>query len=128
MLNPSTADAEADDPTIRRCRQFASRWGASELSVVNLFALRATEPSALQAAADPVGPRNDEMIAESVLGAGMVVTAWGNHGLLGGRADEVRTLLRRLSVRPFHFGLNRTGEPRHPLYLPSRADLLPASA
>src|SRR5437588_2477108 len=62
MLNPSTADAINNDPTIRKCVGFARRWGCGLLQVVNLFALRATEPRVLRAAADPVGPENSRWI------------------------------------------------------------------
>src|SRR5262245_19133112 len=67
MLNPSTADAEQDDPTIRRCVGFARSWGAGGIIVVNLFAFRASDPKALLRAADPVGPDNDGHILKSVL-------------------------------------------------------------
>ena len=59
MLNPSTADALTDDPTIRRCMGFVRSWGGSVLSVRNLFALRATDPAELRTASDPVGPKGD---------------------------------------------------------------------
>lgn len=60
MLNPSTADATHDDPTIRRCIGFAKTARAEGLRVVNFFALRSTDPDALANADDPVGPMNDE--------------------------------------------------------------------
>src|SRR5262245_40859152 len=60
MLNPSTADAARDHPTIRRCIGFARRWGCGQLVCLNLFAFRATDPARLKCAADPVGPRNED--------------------------------------------------------------------
>lgn len=64
MLNPSTADSEAEDATSRRVQAFSRRWGFSALTVVNLYAWRATDPTDLWTAQDPVGPENDRHIAE----------------------------------------------------------------
>jgi hypothetical protein len=129
MLNPSTADQEHDDPTIRRALGFARRLGFARLSVVNLFALRATEPARLYRARDPVGPGNDDAIRAAVADATLVIAAWGNHGELRDRAAQVRPLLPRVH----HLGLTRLGQPRHPLYLPAATPLTawgwaPASA
>ncbi len=115
MLNPSTADGERDDATIRRCAGFARAWGFAAMTVVNLFALRATDPARLRRARDPVGPGNDRHIAEAAAGADALVIAWGAHGALGGRDRAVLALLA--GCRPACLGLTRTGQPRHPLYL-----------
>ncbi len=66
LLNPSTADAENDDPTLRRCMGFARAWGYGSLQIVNLFAYRATVPDALRWVADAVGPENDRHICETI--------------------------------------------------------------
>jgi hypothetical protein len=66
MLNPSTADERTLDPTIRRCIGFAKAWGFGGIDVVNLFAWRTTDPAALARVADPIGPRNDGMIAAAL--------------------------------------------------------------
>lgn len=118
-LNPSTADAEKEDPTVRRCVQFARSWDYGGLVVVNLFAYRATFPADLFAAEAPIGPENDRFLAHSQEGAGVVVAAWGNHGTYRERAASVMERLHR----PHYLRLNKSGQPAHPLYLPS--DLLP---
>src|SRR5581483_9586135 len=79
MLNPSTADAETDDPTIRRCLGFAKAWGYGTLVVTNLFAYRATDPAELAKAGDPVGPDNDTRLWSEAQLSDLVVCAWGNH-------------------------------------------------
>ena len=120
MLNPSTADGETDDPTIRRCIDFATRWGGSELIVVNLFAYRATDPSVLKedATIDPVGELNDNAIALAVDYAlssnGIVVAAWGEHGKFMDRAETVLGQLGNLPV--YCLKKNKSGSPAHPLY------------
>lgn len=122
MLNPSTADAVDDDPTVRRCISFAQRWGHQRLIVCNLFAWRATDPRELRTAADPVGPMNDERMAECAGVASLILCAWGNHGAHAGRDKYVREAL--YTIRPLHhLGLTGKRQPRHPLYL--RGDLKP---
>jgi hypothetical protein len=114
-LNPSTADATADDPTIRRCIRFARDWGYGSLLVANLFAFRCTEPRRLRAVADPVGPRNNWWLARLGRQADLIVAAWGVGGALLER--DVKVLRRLGNIRCL--GLTKAGHPRHPLYLPA---------
>lgn len=118
LANPSSADAAADDPTLRRCVRFAHDHGCGGLAVVNLWAWRATRPDDLAAAVDPVGPDNDGWIATSSRQVdGPVVLGWGV------QADQLRvaSVLALLGDRAKHcLGLTRDGHPRHPLYV--RAD------
>lgn len=123
MLNPSTADAERNDPTIRRCIGFARAWGYGGVHVVNLFAYRTPSPAVLRKAEDPIGLENDDYLREAATGAAFVVAAWGNHGAAGGRDAAVRGLLSSLGVAPRCLGITRAGQPRHPLY--ARGDLAP---
>lgn len=117
MLNPSTADAQRDDPTITRCKAFAGLWGMSELRVVNLFGLVTSDPRQLALAHDPVGPGNDEVLVSQLRESGTVIAAWGNCGSLGGRSDRARRLMAESGASAYHLGLNISGEPRHPLYV-----------
>ena len=117
MLNPSTADADTDDPTIRRCVGFAQTWGFGAIVVVNLFALRSTDPQRLRTHPDPIGPENDRFIWQATESSLLSVAAWGNHGSL--RGDEVAAMIPRLQVLKMTGG----GQPAHPLYL--RRDLKP---
>jgi hypothetical protein len=119
MLNPSTADATIDDPTIRRCRGFARAWGCNGLTVLNLYALRSPEPAALWRATDPVGPENDSYLHRVAREYGDVVCAWGSNA----RPDRVAAFLRIMagaSARLWCLGTTKNGSPRHPLYV--RAD------
>jgi len=118
MLNPSTADAKRDDPTIRRCMAFARSWGYGGLEVVNLFAWRASTPAALRTAPDPVGPRNDRVLRAVARSASDVLLAWGNHGSLRGRGETVCEMLVRARTAPLLcLGMTAAGQPRHPLYV-----------
>jgi hypothetical protein len=120
MLNPSTADARSDDPTIRRCIGFAKAWGYSGLIVGNLFALRATDPAVLLAARDPVGGRaNARALFDLVDEAALVLCAWGQFSAVGNRGREAIALVRGRGRIPHCLGLTKHGAPRHPLYLPA---------
>ena len=119
MLNPSTADETANDPTIRRCIGFAQSWGFSHLIIGNLFALRSTDPAALYSAPAPVGPDNDMHLKSIGDEAELVVAAWGVHGAYQWRDRDVRRLLHPRGVDLHHLGLTKHGRPKHPLYLKS---------
>lgn len=125
MLNPSTADAFIDDPTIRRVCNFAQRWGFAGVRVVNLFALRAKDPQALTKAEDPIGPENDQRIWDACDGGDQVILAWGAHGALQGRGAEVMAVLMEGEFMLWHLGLTKDGHPRHPLYLPTTVERQP---
>jgi hypothetical protein len=120
MLNPSTADATVNDPTIRRCIGFTRLWGHDAIRVVNLYAFRATNPDALRTAADPVGPDNDGHIRRAVDDASLVVAAWGAHTGATRRAYRLRFQLV-LPDRMCCLGVTKGGHPRHPLYVPNSA-------
>jgi hypothetical protein len=114
-LNPSTADENVDDPTIRRCIAFSKAWGFGGLLMTNLFAYRATQPADMLAQDDPVGPDNDASLRRLAAKAGVVVAAWGTHGTHGGRHRAVRDMLPGLH----YLRLTKDGHPGHPLYLPA---------
>lgn len=117
MLNPSTADATENDPTIRRCIGFSKAWGRDFLHVVNLYAYRATLPNTLWLVDDPVGPENDHHIERLAEDCNLIVCAWGTPGPDKDRAKHVRGLLENRG--PVHYlRLNKDGSPGHPLYLP----------
>lgn len=123
MLNPSTADATQDDPTIRRCLGYARDWGFSGIVVVNLFSLRATDPAELRAARDPIGPETAMYHWNILKLCSRVVCAWGAHGSINGRGREVKVNLNLIGVLPYVLKLTKGGEPAHPLYL--KGNLIP---
>jgi hypothetical protein len=124
MLNPSTADAKEDDPTIRRCVGYAKRWGYDRLEVANLFAWRATDPQVilkmtarLKDNHDPVGPRNSEVVRETAIDAGLIICAWGAHG---NHMDQDTQVLGWINDCKLHIlRTTKSGHPAHPLYLPA---------
>jgi hypothetical protein len=133
MLNPSTADEVRNDPTIRKCRGFQWRWAGGsnggDCHVVNLFALRATDPAQLRAHPDPIGPGNDVHIIDAsrevVLAGGVVVVAWGAHPFARARARDVAQIFANDGISPRCLGTTKDGSPRHPLYVPYSQPLTP---
>ncbi len=112
-LNPSTADAQNDDPTIRRCIQFARDLGFGGVFITNLFAYRATFPSDLFKAHEPAGPLNTFFLSEFKNLVTTVLIAWGNHGTFLEQNKKVLKLIEN----PYCLNINKSGEPAHPLYL-----------
>ena len=128
MLNPSTADAQKNDPTIRKCIGYAETGGYAGIYVTNLFALRATQPEALLTAKDPQGPLNDMAIAGMNFLCEDVICAWGSptgklKRLVEIRALPVRTLLK--GTNTFALKFTQDGSPAHPLYLRKDASFKP---
>ena len=121
MLNPSTANEREDDATIRRVIGFSRTWGFHRVEVVNLFALRATEPKELLEARDPVGARNNDYIRSQLAKADLVVGAWGAFKGARRRAREFMELTRGMTMC---LGTNQDGSPKHPLYVKADAPLV----
>lgn len=118
MLNPSTADDQIDDPTIRRCIAFTKSWGLDGMTVVNLYALRSSDPKALLTADDPIGPRNVEFIERHLSAAVFAVAAWGAWDGIAGRArPSIADIAQFYDVPLTCLGTTKAGHPRHPLYV-----------
>lgn len=123
-LNPSTADESKNDPTIRRCINFAKAWGFGGIIMMNLFAFRTPYPAQLwTASVDPVGPGNDEAFGYQASRCGMIVAAWGaaKHRIVAPRAAAIAGIVCGKPL--FSLGQTAEGHPRHPLYV--RGDTFP---
>ena len=129
MLNPSTADAERDDPTIRKVTGFTLRAGYGELQVVNLFPLRATKPDDLFAAgAAMLGDVEaaDAAIREACLWSSSVVIAWGRNGdRCPDRVAQVQAIIAATGRPVLALGRTQGLQPQHPLMVPYAAGLRP---
>lgn len=126
-LNPSTADASRDDPTITRCINFAHAWKCGGIEVVNLFAYRATDPRKLSPLplAEAVGPENDRHIRAAAEQCCPVVLAWGANNSASRRSAAVLELLRGVFV-PLHcLKVTKGGHPQHPLFVKGDTVLVP---
>jgi len=121
-LNPSTADEFSDDPTVRRCIDFARSFGGGGLCMTNIFAWRDTDPKAMKRAAEPIGAENDETLMRLAKDAKIVIAAWGVHGEHQGRAAAVLNMLCKV-CRIYCLGVTKDHHPKHPLYLPKNAEL-----
>lgn len=123
-LNPSTADETEDDPTIRRLIGFAKQLDFPALCMTNLFAFRATDPREMRAAPDPTGLENDNWLVRIAAEAELIVCCWGAGGKFMQRGISVASRLGREQCVLKCFGRTKSGDPRHPLYLPKSAELL----
>jgi len=122
MLNPSTATAEKNDPTIERVQRRTSRMGYGGFVVVNLFALRATDPGVMLSHESPVShpgapEGNDENIQRAFRECGAIIAAWGCHGTYRGRAADVVKMAKDAGISLACLGTTKGGHPRHPLYV-----------
>ena len=124
LLNPSSADEQRNDPTIRRCMGFARAWNFGSMEVVNLFAYRATDYRELFKVSDPIGEENNHFLLQAVERCSTVVLGWGTRGTLLGRDRQVISLLaHRNDV--YCLGIMKDGKPRHPLYIKCDTNLMP---
>lgn len=128
MLNPSTADAAVDDPTIRRVIRFADDHGYGELRVMNLYALCSADPEDLgHSDIDPVGPENERTLGAALAGRWMcdrpALAAWGATKWSRARASQVLTHFS--GVNWVCLGTTKDGSPRHPLYVPASQRFVP---
>jgi len=131
-MNPSSATADADDTTVRQCGKYARRWGYSGLLMLNIWAIRGTDPAeALRGDVDPVGPENNGWIVAYAedgwltypdeAGAapagehriGLFVAAWGAQGAMNNRGEQVA---RRITHwrNLYCLGTTKGGHPWHP--------------
>lgn len=119
MLNPSTADAEVDDATIRSCTRLAKGMGYGSFEVVNLYGFRATDPDALEKVDDPIGPRNADVSDAAIQRCDVVICAWGAHKMAERRARDIRAWVKGWKPAAYCLGTTKAGAPKHPLYIKS---------
>lgn len=119
-LNPSSATENEDDPTVNRCWKLAKREGYDAFCMLNIFALRSTNPQKLYSSPDPIGVDNDQWIQQVTQQASIVVAAWGVHGAFQQRGKQVREMIPDLKC----LGITKYGHPRHPLYLRRDVDVI----
>lgn len=120
MLNPSTADAMVDDPTIRSCARLCRSWGYGSFEVINLFAWRATDPKELErleGTVDLVGPQNADIAEAAINRCDTPICAWGAHPIADGEARTMIGLIGSMRPAAFCLGKTKAGYPRHPLYI-----------
>jgi len=117
MLNPSTADAETDDPTTRSCTRLCRAWEYGSFEIVNIYGWRASDPKELSKAIDPVGPENDHVIKAAISRCDTAICAWGAHPIELHRRDAVLRLIQRKEPLAYCLGRTKDGHPRHPLYI-----------
>ncbi len=122
-LNPSTADEQQLDPTLRRIRGFCIVNDFNCFYMLNIFAFRATDPKVMKQESDPTGPENDRWLREISDKCSIVVACWGTHGKHVGRGEEVIRLFSKHRKKLHCLDRTKDGHPMHPLYMPGDAKL-----
>ncbi len=123
-LNPSTADENVDDHTIRKCIGFAKLHGCDAIEMLNLFALRERNPNLMKKHLEPIGPDNNRFLTKFAREAKIVVACWGVHGSFRERSIHVIELFKNKGIKLSCFGMTQRGYPRHPLLLPYTSQLV----
>lgn len=127
MLNPSTADANKDDMTLRLVRGYSQRWGFGALIVVNLFALRATNPDELlkHSVEYDMGPQNMAYVEDAMTEAERVMAAWGTlpRSLSRMVVGRITAMAYDRGITLHALGITKDGSPRHPRFV--KADVHP---
>ena len=119
MMNPSVADLDQDDRTVRRAIAFAQSWNYGQLLVGNVFAYRCTDQKRLLETPDPIGPENDAHLLSMAAECAQIIFAYGKpHASLRSRGGDVATLFRAHGHKLHILRLSQDGTPVHPLYLP----------
>lgn len=120
-LNPSTADAVKDDPTLRKLIAYARSWGFGGFELCNLFAIRSSHPEIISKCEDPIGQLNTSYLHAAIASNHRHILIWGNWGE---QHTSIENLLE-LIQDPLCLGHNLNGSPKHPLYLPKNVVLIP---
>jgi len=118
MLNPSKATHSEGDRTVDGLVRRARRMGYGTVVVMNCFAYRATEPSEMRKAVDPIGPENDEILRRILSQEGDLLCAWGVNATHMEREKDVKWAISTGKATPHYLRLCAGGAPEHPLYVP----------
>lgn len=121
-LNPSKADEERLDPTLKRIRVFSAAFGFGGFVMLNLFAWRETKSKKLPKVAEPIGPENDRVILETAKAAPYVICCWGTSGSLLKRDEAVVAMLKANGIKTMYLRKTKDGYPEHPLYIPGETE------
>lgn len=126
MLNPSTADGDQDDNTVRKCIAFARIHEFGALDIVNLYAFRTKSPDVLARHGYPVGPDNDKFIARAIMhpGVALIIAAWGARARGSVRVPEVMQIIKDSGKPVKAIKLLKDGTPSHPLMLAYKLPLV----
>lgn len=116
-LNPSTADEQKNDPTIRRCIGFCKEWGYGSYYMLNLFGFRATDPKDMKSHKNPIGEGNDKEIRRISNRGDLIVACWGANGGHLNRDLTVLKILKDDDLDVYCLGVTKNGYAKHPLYL-----------
>lgn len=125
-LNPSRANATFNDPTITRCINFAKAWGYGGLFFGNLFALRSPDPKIVKNNLEnAIGEENCHWLHCMARESKVIVLCWGSWPFIERAKSDIQWIIDENYEKIRAFGLNKDGNPKHPLYLSSKSLIYP---
>lgn len=119
-LNPSTANEEVNDPTIKKVIKIADFNGFGGVYMLNLFGIVSKDPSILKSHHDPIAKQQEYLDYYSQL-CSKIVFAWGNFKEARERSVEVEQAF----PNSYALHINKNGSPKHPLYCKDNSQLIP---
>lgn len=127
-INPSTADAEIDDQTVKKWMGFTCINGGSRFIAGNVFAYRSTDVKMLGKVEDPIGPENAHHLRAIIDEADILVPCWGDSSKLPKHLrhhlDRMILMLTCSGKPVMCFGYTNNGDPLHPQMLSYQTDLV----
>ena len=119
-LNPSTANANDDDPTIRRVKRFAFDWGFGGVYMMNLFSYVTPYPDELVLTDVSHEIVNDFQLKQVAKHCSEIIFAWGSFKEAKERAEKINVMFPGAKA----LAINNDGSPKHPLYVAKNITLV----
>eukprot|EP01084_Bolivina_argentea_P270830 460612_1 len=120
-FNPSTADGQIDDATVKKLIKYCKLWDYGGLYICNLFAFVAKNPLDIDECEHPIGSSNDYYLQKYSVKSDKIIVMWGRQGAFYN--NRIQNVLKIFTMRIYCFKLTKNKQPYQPLYLPLNTQL-----